>query len=373
MASLHSSREKDLIPLFRVNMPPAEVLMPALQDVLYSGFVAEGLQVQEFEREFGRWLGTGHFLGLSSGTAALHTALVLSGVGPGDEVISTALTAEPTNMAILQAGGRVVWADIDPANGNLSPASVRSCVTGATRAIVVVHYAGVPAALDELRQIARDAGVPLIEDAAHALGARYGGSLIGAHADYAVFSYQAIKHMTTIDGGGLACRSEADLERARAFRWFGMDRRVPRTEMNVRDIGYKYNMNNVTAQIGLVQLKYLDAIINMHVANGRYFDSKLKQVAGLRTLTWEVKAEPSYWLYTVLVDNVAGFIRHLGAHGIVASRVHQRNDRHQVFAASSRALPCLDVFYQNMVHIPCGWWVTPENRERMVDVIRLGW
>ena len=361
------------IPLFKVFLAPEAALMPALRDVLYSGQIAEGRPVVEFEQRFGAYVGAPHMLSFHSGTAALHTALLLAGVEPGDEVISTAMTAEPTNMAICHAGGRIVWADVDPYNGNLVADSIHARLTNKTKAIIVVHYGGIPASIAAIRAVAEAAGVPVIEDAAHALGARYEGRPLGSHSEYVMFSLQAIKHLTTVDGGMLACRRPDDVPRGRMIRWFGIDRLASRTEVDVKIVGYKYHMNNVTATMGLVQLDHIQAVIDRHIANGRFLDGALRDVAGLDLCRWDAAAEPSYWFYTVLAERRDDLSRVLTEHGIGNSQAHKRNDLHSVFAASRRALPGLDAFYGKMLHIPCGWWVTDEDREYIVDVIRRGW
>lgn len=351
--------------------------MPRLEEILYSGQISEGAPVAEFERSFGQFVGCPNVLSFYSGTAALHGALVLAGVRPGNEVISTPMTAEPTNMAILHAGGKIVWADVDPANGNLSASSVAEKITERTRAVMAVHYGGVPAPIDGIRAAAARHNIPVIEDAAHALGARYGGQPIGTHSEFVMFSLQAIKHMTTVDGGMLACNGNHSMEKllaaGRKFRWFGIDRAAPRTEVDVESVGYKYHMNNVTATMGLVQLDHIGPVISRHISNGRYFDQALRGIAGLSLCQWEPQAEPSYWFYTVLAEDRPNFERHLAAHGIASSQAHKRNDRHSVFASSRCELPGLDAFYEKMLHIPCGWWVDDERREYIADVIRRGW
>jgi len=361
------------IPLFKVFMAPEAALMPRLRDVLYSGAISEGPPVAEFERRFAEFIGQPQMLSFYSGTAALHTALLLAGVGPGDEVISTAMTAEPTNLVILQTGAQVVWADVDARNGNLAPDAVAAKITPLTRAILVVHYGGIPASIAALRAIAERHGIAVIEDAAHALGARYGGKPIGAHSEYTMYSLQAIKHMTTVDGGMLACRNPDDLPRGRRLRWFGIDRAAPRTEVDVAEVGYKYHMNNVNATIGLVQLDYIRPVLERHIANGRYFDAALRGIPGLRLCAWDAAAEPSYWFYTVLAERRDDLARRLGELGIGNSLAHKRNDRHSVFAASRCELPGLDRFYDAMLHIPCGWWVDDAARERIAGALRQGW
>jgi perosamine synthetase len=358
------------IPLFKVFLAPENDLMPRLRDVLYSGQISEGEPVYEFERRFSRFAGLPNVLSFYSGTAALHTALMLAGVQAGDEVISTPMTAEPTNMAICHAGGTVVWADVDPANGNLTADSIARRITPRTRAIMVVHYGGIPAPMNSIRAVAQQAGIPVIEDAAHALGARYGGCPIGSESQYTMFSLQAIKHMTTVDGGMLACKDPGDLPKGRALRWFGIDRQVPRTEVDVSRVGYKYHMNSVNATIGLAQLDHIAPVLARHIANGRYFDQTLRGIPGLQLCAREEAAEPSYWFYTVLSERRDSLSRCLAERGIGNSQAHRRNDLHSVFSSSRCELPGLDSFYSRMLHIPCGWWVSDGERDFIAETIR---
>ena len=354
-------------------MAPEAELVSGLRDVLYSGQISEGETVYEFERKFSAFVDLPNVLSFNSGTAALHVALILAGVKPGEEVISTPMTAEPTNVAIRHADGVVVWADVDPVNGNLTANSISERITKRTAAIMVVHYGGIPAPMAGIRDVAERAGIPVIEDAAHALGARYGNKPIGTFSEYTMFSFQAIKHMTTVDGGMLACKEPNDLPRGRALRWFGIDRKAPRIEVDVSSIGYKYHMNNVNATIGLVQLDHISPVVARHVANGKYYDLALQGIPGLELCRWDGEAEPSYWFYTILAERRDDLARYLRQNGIDNSQVHRRNDLHSVFASSRRDLPGLDSYYSRMLHIPCGWWVNDENREYIRDTIRRGW
>ena len=341
--------------------------MPALENVLYSGFVAEGSAVYEFERRFAAKFDLPNALGMSSGTGALHVALVMSGVGPGNEVISTSMTAEPTNTVILQCGAMPVFADIEADSGNLDPAAVEAAITPRTKAILVVHYAGFPARLADLRAIADRHGLSLIEDAAHALGARWAGAGIGGIGDFGVFSLQAIKHMTTVDGGVLTLRDASRVDDARRLRWFGLAKGMARTEVDIKVAGFKYNMHNVAATIGLAQLDHIDGLIAKHIDNGRFFDERLSHISGLTVTQFPAEAEPSYWLYTVLSDDSHEVEARLHAIGVAASKLHRPNHLHSVFAPMSRPLPGLERYYGRLTHLPCGWWVSDEDRQRIVD------
>jgi perosamine synthetase len=361
-----------MIPLVKVAMPPKERLMPVLEEVLYGGMIAEGAHVYRFEAEFARAFRLPLALGMSSGTGALHIALVLAGVEAGDEVITTSMTAEPTNTVILQCGATPVFADVDPETGNLSPASVQSLITARTRAIVVVHYAGFVGDLNGLRRIADVYGIALIEDAAHSLGASYDGHGIGTIGDYSIFSLQAIKHMTTIDGGVLTMRNPEKAAQARKLRWFGMAKGVPRTEVDITCAGFKYNMNNVAGAVGIAQLESVQQRIDRHIENGRFFDAEIPKIAGLSITRIDPECQPSYWLYTVLSDDSAAVERCLAEAGVSASKLHRPNHYHSVFEPMRRPLPGLDTYYRRLTHVPCGWWVGDEDRERIVDALRKG-
>jgi dTDP-4-amino-4,6-dideoxygalactose transaminase len=362
-----------MIPLVKPFIAHREELIPALENILYSGYIAEGETVYEFERLFGEYVQNPYSLSLNSGTASLHIALLLAGVKEGDEVISTALTAEPTNVAIKLTGAKVVWCDIDPSTGLLDPSSVRSKITSKTKAIMLVHYAGMVCDLNEFNKISQEFNIPLIEDAAHALGSKFNDKPIGSNAEYTIFSLQAIKHMTTVDGGFLCVKNKEKEEQARLKRWFGLDKTKPRLENDIKEAGYKYHMNNVNATIGLVQMKHIRNIVAKHIENGKFYDEKLKNVSGITLLNYYSNTEPSYWLYTMKVERRSDFIKMMGDNGILVSELHLRNDRHSIFTESQCSLPNLDDFYSKFVHIPCGWWVTSEERQKIVDVIRKGW
>lgn len=362
-----------MTPLVKPYFPPREELIPALENIIYSGYVAEGQSVYDFEDVFKEYIGNPYSLALHSGTDALHLSLILAGVKPGDEVISTPMTAEPTNTSIAMVGAKVVWGDVDPRNGLLDPNSVRSLITEKTKAIVLVHYAGMVCDMNEFNKISQETGIPVIEDAAHALGSKYAGQPVGNNSPYTIFSLQAIKHMTTVDGGFLCVKTEKDLDRARRLRWFGLDKNRSRLENDITEAGYKYGMNNVNATIGLVQMKHVRDIVCRYIDNGRFYDKELADLQGLKLVKYNPDTEASYWLYTMLVERREDFIKMMEANGVTTSPLHHRSDTHSIFRESRRELPGMEQWYANFVHIPCGWWVTHEERQRIVELIKKGW
>lgn len=363
----------ELIPLIKPYLPNKNILIPRLEEIIYSGYIAEGTAVAEFESKLSELIGNPFCLALNSGTAALHIALTLIGVCEGDEVISTALTAEPTNTTIALTGANVVFADVDVKTGLISPESIEKSITDKTKAIMVVHYAGMVCDMDKINSISKKYRIPVIEDAAHAFMSKYKNEYIGNNSPYTCFSFQAIKHLTTIDGGLLILNNEMEYNRARKLRWFGLDKKISRLENNIVEAGFKYHMNNVNATIGLVQLEDLENNVYKYIANGKYYDKELKNIKGLTLIPYYANTEPSYWLYTVKVERRADFIRMMEENGISASPLHLRSDRHSIFQNENNSTPNLDMFYESFVHIPCGWWLSDEDKKYIVTTIGKGW
>lgn len=365
------SKTKSMIPLFKVHMP--ETVMEPLRATLMSGYVGQGPRVDEFEQALAPWIGSRQVLTLNSGTSALHLALRLAGVGPGDEVVSTAMTCTATNEPILERGARIVWADIHAKTGNIDPVSVERRITRKTKAIMAVHWGGYPCDLAELAEIGERHGVPVIEDAAHAFSAQYRGRPIGSHSDFVCFSFQAIKHVTTVDGGALVCKDPDAYRRGKLLRWYGIDRETPRKdfrcEEDVAEYGYKFHMNDVAATIGLEQLKHAPKIVKAHRDNAAYYEKRFHGLHGLELLHYQADRRSAYWLFTMLVKDRAGFMKHMQDAGVTTSRVHARNDTHTMFHDFATSLPGVDAFDRDQVSIPVGWWLTDDERGAVADAV----
>jgi len=359
------------IPLFKVFMP--ESVFEPLRKVLLSGYIGEGPRVEEFERQLGPWFDNSNVLALNNGTAALQLALRLANVGYGDEVISTAMTCSATNEPILASGAKIIWADIDPWTANIDPEDVVKKITPKTKAIMCVHWGGYPCELDELNAIAAEHGIKLIEDACQAFGSTYHGKAIGSHSDFVCFSFQAIKHMTTVDGGALVCKSEADCQRGRLLRWYGIDRKSKRKDLrceaDIAEYGYKFHMNDVTATIGLEQLKYVAETIEKHRVNAARYDKAFMELKTVQPLKYKDDRKSTYWLYTIRVKDRGKFMEHMKKAGITVSKVHARNDTHTMFKDFRTELPRVDEFTSEQVSIPVGWWLTDEDLASIINAI----
>jgi dTDP-4-amino-4,6-dideoxygalactose transaminase len=301
----------------------------------------------------------------------------------GDEVLTTPLTCTATNWPILANNFKIKWVDVDPKTLNMDMDDLERKITKNTRAIMVVHWGGYPVDLDRLRQIQEKSmrlygfKPAVIEDCAHSMGSKYKGKLIGTHGNICTFSLQAIKHITSVDGGLLFLPHQELNRRARLLRWYGIDRDSPRKdfrcEADIEEWGFKFHMNDVCATVGLENLKHASTIIEAHKSNAKFYDSNLQGIPGLTTLTRHDNRESSFWIYSLLVDRRDDFMKHMKECGIVVSQVHERNDKHSCVSEYKSNLPVLDATISKIVSIPVGWWVTEEQRQYIVNCIKKGW
>ena len=369
-----------------------DVLAP-VNKVLMSGYVGQGPAVDRFENLLANYLDNPYTVTVNSATSALHLALRLlkrseqntDGLDDDDEVISTPLTCAATNWPILENRLRIKWADVDPATCNIDPEDVARKLSPRTRAIMVVHWAGNPCDLLALKRVQQECQErfgftpPIIEDCAHAWGATYAGKPLGSHGNLCVYSFQAIKTFTTCDGGLLVLPHQELDRRARLLRWYGLDRTSSadfRCAQDIVEWGYKFHMNDVNATIGIYNFPHVGQLIRRQQENAAYFDDALSGVSGV---TLVGRANPpegtasACWIYTIRVERRADFERKMADSGIIVSRVHARNDVHTAVREFRTQLPGVDIADGEMISIPCGWWVTPEDRDYIARTIRSGW
>lgn len=391
------------IPLFKVFM--SSNAADSVTNVLNSGFIGQGPKVEELEKDLSKYFGqfNNNVLTFNSATSAEHLAYHLlklpytyqiqnefgasiinwPGLQSGDEVLTTALTCTATNWPILANGLKLRWVDVDPTTMNMCLKDLESKLNEKTKIVTVVHWGGYPVDLVELKNIQsryrQKYGFEfmIIDDAAHSFGSRLDGQLIGTYDTITTFSLQAIKHITSVDGGFWITPYKELNERARLTRWYGIDREGPRTdfrcEADIPEWGFKFHMNDVSAAVGIENLKHADMIIGTHKANGQYYNNALQNTNGVTLLENDSRKESAYWLYTMRVERRDDFMRYMLENGIVSSRVHERNDKHTCTAEFREELPNVDLVTNDMISIPVGWWVTNENREFIVDTIKRGW
>lgn len=360
-----------MIPLFKIHSPAG--VGTKIQEVFDAGVITEGEFSDRFESEFGSYVGNSNCSLVNSCTSALTLAYRLSDLGPDTEIITTPMTCMATNEPAHLTGAKLVFADIDPTTGNIDPESIKKRLSKRTKAVVAVHWAGQPFDINAVRHVVKqyNPNIKIIEDAAHALGASYENKPIGGHSDYVCFSFQAIKHLTTVDGGAICSLLTNDDARIKKIRWFGLDRKYvgPRWEQDITESGYKFHMNNVNAIIGLEQMKHIDFIVNSHKKNGKLYDARINNPK-IEKLRRDSCAESSYWIYSLLVDNKEKFKQHLTTNGIASDVVHMRNDHYSVFGDfKQQDLSGTDTFCNKMINIPVGWWLSDADLDKIVDVI----
>lgn len=366
-----------MIPLFKTHTP--HTIDQPLLETLHSGYITQGPKVEEFEGRLSDFFGTPNVVALNSGTSALTLAMRLAGIGPGDEVITTAMTCTATNLPVLSLGASIVFADCDPITGNINTESIEKLVTKKTKAILFVDWGGMPADLDQIVSIARAHNLKVIEDAAHAFGAEYKGKKVGTIADFTCFSLQAIKHITTGDGGILTTKDSKDAERAKVLRWFGIDRSKAgldsRIDQDIEEWGYKFHMNDLNATIGIVQMDSVESVLQAHRNNARYYEQNLDKYF-VRNVDPEDRRS-AWWLYTLVLPSKKDrddFKKYANDNGVMANQVHKRNDEYTVFKPfadrklNGQTLDGLDYFADRMICIPVHWGLSIEELGHVAGV-----
>ena len=279
------------IPLFKVYISK-DVDAPLLETI-HSGWIGEGPRVQEFEANLKTYTGNDKLITCNAGTSALHLAYHMAGHPDSpksyynsntDEIISTPITCTATNTPILSNGAKIVWADVDPITGSISAQDIERKITKHTKAVTMVHWGGNPCDIAKINAIAQQAGIKTIEDGAHSMGMEYQGKKFGNHSDFSMNSLQAIKHVTSVDGGLLWMKSQRDFERAKLLRWYGIDRTIRegidlRCEIDVPEAGYKFHMNDVCAVIGNANFKHLPEILAKHRDNAKFYDEAFHHIS----------------------------------------------------------------------------------------------
>jgi len=364
------------IPLFMPTVPTGA--LDAVANVLQSRWIGQGPRVDEFEGRFSKAFADGRAsLAVGSGTDALHLAYLLAGIGPEDEVITPVFTCTATNIPLLYLGAKPVFADINPTTLNIDPESIKQKLTARTKAIVVVHYGGLPCDMDQIREVAKAADVPVIEDAAHAVGASYRGVSVGALSEFTAFSFQAIKQITTGDGGMLTLSDRSLAERARRLRWFGIDRTKKQLgiwENDISDIGYKYQMTDIAAALGLAALNEWQSTFKKRKSLQDIYFSELVSTPGIRLIgTPRSDRVHAAWLMTVAVESRRDLQRKLLERGVETNQVHYRNDRYSIFGGRQGDLEGMDSVEDDYLVLPLNTHMRKSDVRRVCEVIKQGW
>ena len=376
MNELPVMQEGEGIMLFYPHVPKKAI--EAVTEVLQSRWIGQGPKVAQFEKEFEeKFAGGGKAIAVGSGTDALHLSYILAGLKAGDEVITPVFTCTATTIPFLYMGVVFRFADVDPKTLNINVDHVRKLVNEKTKAIVCVHYGGLPCDMDELLAIGKSYNIPVIEDAAHALGATYKGKQIGEISPFTMFSFQAIKTITTGDGGMLILRDHDIVPKAERIRWFGIDRSNKQKgnwENDIWEVGYKYQMTDIGAAMGLAGLHEFDQTL---AHRQKLFQAYKRGLAGIEGITLmganTTDRTHAAWLCTALVDKRIDFMNKLRSRKIESGQVHYRNDRYTVLGGRRDDLPFMDSIEENYIVLPLHLHMNEKDVEYICQVIKSGW
>lgn len=282
---------------------------------LRSGWLGTGPKTQRFEQDFASYKGVTRAVAVNSCTAALHLALVSAGIGEGDEVVTTPLTFCATTNAILHAGATPILADVEADSMNIDPERIESVITPRTKAILLVHFAGRPCRMDAILEIAKRHGLLVIEDCAHAIETTYHGRPAGTLGDYGCFSFYVTKNATTGEGGMILAKDDAALDRAKVLALHGMTKDAWKRfsesgykHYQVVEQGFKYNMTDLQAAIGIHQLRRVDSSWNQRQDVWNRYDAAFADLPLTRPAVSEPDTRHALHLYTLLVDETAAGI-----------------------------------------------------------------
>lgn len=363
------------VPLFHA-AHSAEMESAAL-DVLRSGQIASGPKVAEFEERFGEVIGRGHVVCTNDMTSALMLALHLAGVGHGDEVLTLAYSCMSSNASIALLGAKAVWVDIDPESASMSVEDFERALSPRTKAALLYHVAGYPGPAAQIAKICKGRGIVLIEDCNNALGATQSGASVGQVGDYAVFSFYPNRQINAIDGGALACPDDATAQRAKRLRRFGINAQTFRDRLgeidpasDITEVGWSASFNHFGAALGLTQLPLLRDHLTRTRRNARRLRDQLRGLERVRPIAPRAGDGPAYWGFLVLVDGRDRLLDALKCRGIQSSRLHHRNDDYSGFAAKRRSLPGTDSFMNQVLALPCGWWLNDGQIDDLARAVR---
>ena len=364
-----------MIRVFKPSMDEEEV--QAVREVLLSGWIGLGPKTQEFEQAFASLVGTTYAVAVNSATSALDLALKLLGVGPGDEVIVPTMTFVSTAHVVLYNGAIPIFVDIDPETLNISVDDVAKKLTARTRAVIPVHFAGRPVDMDALSSVV--GRIPIVEDAAHACGSSYHGKMTGSLGTVGCFSFHAVKNLAVGDGGAITIEDPEYAARAKRLRWLGIDRDTwSRTghdqsywwEYQVKEVGLKCHMNDISAAIGLVQLRKLEKLNARRAEIAKMYTAAFADDEFVRPPPDLAPGTSSSWhLYVVTArsrNELSVFLQERG----IATGVHYKPIHlYQCYGAQAELADAEHVF-QEILTLPMYPDLTNEEIERVIGCVK---
>ena len=371
-------------PLFKIHVSKNKSIKN-INKVFNSGFINEGMEVKHLSLQLSKILGSKNLTLTNSGTSALMIAYKLAGVKKGKNVVSTPMTCIATNTPILNLGGNIKWADIDPNSGMITKESIRKVVDKNTVAVSIVNWGGVIPEIEKIYKFCKSNKILLIQDAAQSFMAEFKKKPICDFADFTCYSFQAIKHFTCGDGGALISKNNNHFRRSKKLKWFGYDRegskdkagnwKIPQEELDIleQDIGYKFNMNNISAAIGLAGIKDIKKIISKHILNAKRYNYHFKNLDMIKPIKIVKNSKNVYWVFTILLDksiNRNDLIKKLNKFQISSGQMHMANDLYTCFKRFKKNLPGVREFSKKQINLPCGWWLNTSDIDFIANKVK---
>lgn len=348
-----------MLPLFKPYMPQ----LPELNGILQSGKLAGGEYTGAFEESLKSYFGEKYLLVTNTFSSAISVAATTLGLSFGDEIIASPMSCLVSTQPYAALGFKIVWCDIDPMRGTLSPDALKKAITPRTRAIVHNHFCGYVGYIDEINAIAREHGIPVIDDGIECFGSEYKGKKVGScGSDVTVFALSAVRIPNTVDGGIVIFNDEEKYKKALRIRDCGIDRAIFRDDIgeispacDISEIGYSAVMSNVNAYIGFEQMKVAESLLKKQRENAKKWAERLKNDSSAELIKTG-ESMPNYWVLGILADNKREAILRFREEGFYASGVHINNNVYSVFG-DMRELAGVNEFYSRFVALPCGWWI----------------
>ena len=354
----------------------------AVVKVLQSDFLTTGPMVNEFEKIVADYVGANYAVAISNGTAALHAACFAAGIKPGDEVITTPITFAASSNCVLYCGATPVFADIKADTYNIDPEDIRRKITSKTKAIIAVHYTGQPCEMDEIHEIAKEHGLLVIEDAAHALGADYKGKKIGSLSDMTTFSFHPVKHITTGEGGMITTNNKELYEKLKLFRSHGITRDYKIMTKNEGgwyyeqlDLGYNYRITDIQCAMGISQMKKLDRFVERRRQLVERYNEAFTNMEEV-IIPWQQEGCNNSWhLYVIQVKNgrrkeVYDKLQEKG----ICVNVHYipvyYHPYYREHGYADVACKKAEALYENIISLPLYYSLTDAEQDYVIEAVK---
>jgi dTDP-4-amino-4,6-dideoxygalactose transaminase len=357
----------------------------AVAEAIESGWVAQGPRVAAFEEKFARLVGADHAVAVSNCTTALHLALVVAGVGPGDDVVVPSFSFIATTNAAVYVGANPVFADVDPTTGNLTPDTIEAVLTSRTKAVILVHQGGIPADARAVRALCAPRGIVVLEDAACAAGSQYRGRQVAGDAEIAAWSFHPRKLITTGEGGMITTANADWAARARRLREHAMSVSAAERHLSVLppaeeylELGFNYRMTDMQAAVGIVQLDRLNAIVQRRREIAATYQRELAGIEGLRAVCDPPGAESNFQSFWVEVSppfpvDREGLLERLASRGISGRRGIMAAHLQPAYkGAPSGPLPITERLTENTLILPVYHQMTRDEQQRVIDALQAG-